>query len=217
MGSSRFEHQTKMGTDLQVPASTGVVGLVDGYQVYGESKMRAVLTGVGGTCGIDIEGKIRGQDTWVVLDSFVGPGSISDTDIGTWDFVRFNITTADGTGKLVVSAFFSGGGTAGSGTSNSFETIVTDLGTSPVATSSADILTFTSVDGTLDITGNSTTDTIDLSATGLAGSNVTSVNSLLGAVVLDPDDLDDALTTNKFVTQAQLDLIEDIVCSHLSK
>lgn len=47
----------------------------------------------------------------------------------------------------------------GGSASNSFETIVTPLGTSPVADGSTDTLTFSGGTG-LDITGNSTTDTI---------------------------------------------------------
>lgn len=46
-------------------------------------------------------------------------------------------------------------------TSNSFTTIQPDHGTSPVAVTSTDTLTLTSSDGSVNITGNSTTDTID--------------------------------------------------------
>lgn len=54
--------------------------------------------------------------------------------------------------------------TVAGGGGNSFETITTDQGTSPVADSSTDTLDLTSSDGSLDlISGNSTTDTIDFS------------------------------------------------------
>lgn len=46
-------------------------------------------------------------------------------------------------------------------TTNSFSTIQPDFGTSPVATSPTDTLTFTSSDGSVTITGNSATDTIN--------------------------------------------------------
>lgn len=49
----------------------------------------------------------------------------------------------------------------GGGASNSFTTIQTDAGTSPVADSSSDTITFTSSDSTVTITGDSTTDTIN--------------------------------------------------------
>ena len=48
----------------------------------------------------------------------------------------------------------------------SFATIQTPAGTSPVADSSADILSLTSTDSTVIITGNSTTDTINFSISG---------------------------------------------------
>lgn len=55
-----------------------------------------------------------------------------------------------------------GGG--GGGSSNSFTTIQTDAGTSPVATSSNDTLTLTSSDGSVIITGDSSSDEVDLQA-----------------------------------------------------
>lgn len=49
------------------------------------------------------------------------------------------------------------------GSINSFETITTPAGTSPVADSSTDVLTLTNADTNITITGNSTTDTINFS------------------------------------------------------
>ena len=43
-----------------------------------------------------------------------------------------------------------------------------------------------------------------------AGAPVLSVNTLIGAVVLDPDDLDDSLTTNKFTSQTEIDKLSGI-------
>lgn len=48
------------------------------------------------------------------------------------------------------------------GASATFKTIQTPSGTSPVATGPTDILTLTSSDNSITITGDSTTDTIDL-------------------------------------------------------
>jgi len=45
---------------------------------------------------------------------------------------------------------------------------------------------------------------------GSTGPSVTSVNTFTGDVVLDPDDLDDSLTTNKFVNQAQIDKLSSV-------
>lgn len=52
--------------------------------------------------------------------------------------------------------------TGGGSSSNSFSTIQTDTGTSPVASSPTDTLTLTSSDNSLGVDGDSTTDTIDL-------------------------------------------------------
>lgn len=51
----------------------------------------------------------------------------------------------------------------------SFKTVQTDLGTSPVATGPNDVLTLTSSDNSVTITGDFTTDTIDFQATGGGG------------------------------------------------
>jgi hypothetical protein len=59
--------------------------------------------------------------------------------------------------------------------SNSFTTITTDAGTSPVADSDTDTLTLTSSDASITITGNSTTDTVDLVVAG--GGDVTGPGS----------------------------------------
>ena len=54
-------------------------------------------------------------------------------------------------------------GSGGSGGGDSFTTIQTPNGTSPVAESSADTLSLTSSDNSVVITGNSTTDTVNFS------------------------------------------------------
>jgi hypothetical protein len=56
-----------------------------------------------------------------------------------------------------------------SSSGNSFTTFQTPAGTSPVADSSSDVLTFTSSDGSVTITGNASTDTIDLVAVASGG------------------------------------------------
>lgn len=56
--------------------------------------------------------------------------------------------------------------------SSSFKTISTPSGSSPVATSPTDTLTLTSSDGSLSITGNSGTDTINITNTGVIDSTM---------------------------------------------
>lgn len=54
--------------------------------------------------------------------------------------------------------------TGGGGGGSAFTTIQPDAGTAPVATTAADTLTLTSSDGSVTITGDSSTDTIDFAA-----------------------------------------------------
>lgn len=63
-------------------------------------------------------------------------------------------------------------------TIDSFKTIQTPLGTSPVATSPTDTLTLSSTGGDLNITGNSTTDTVnlDLTTTGVSAASYTNAS-----------------------------------------
>jgi hypothetical protein len=70
------------------------------------------------------------------------------------------------TTDIVLTLPSTSGALGGGGGVNSFTTIQPDLGTSPVATSGADTLTLTSSDNSIQITGDSTTDTIDLVAVG---------------------------------------------------
>lgn len=65
---------------------------------------------------------------------------------------------------------------------SSFTTIQTPAGSSPVAGSPNDVLTLISSDGSVLITGNALTDTIDIQAVGSGG--VSSLNSLTGALTL---------------------------------
>lgn len=63
-------------------------------------------------------------------------------------------------------------------TTNSFSTIQTPFGTSPTASSPTDTLTYTSADGSVVITGNALTDTIDFSVVGGSGSIVRAIFSI---------------------------------------
>lgn len=62
-----------------------------------------------------------------------------------------------------------GGSGGGGGSSDSFVTFQVPNGTDPVATSPTDVMTFTSSDNSVTITGDATTDTIDFVAVGGGG------------------------------------------------
>jgi hypothetical protein len=82
---------------------------------------------------------------------------------------------------LVWGFFGSGGGTGGP----SFGVIQTPFGTYPTASGSSDILTLTSSDGSIVITGTALTDTVDLKVSAGAGT-VSSVSNTDGTLSIFP-------------------------------
>lgn len=81
------------------------------------------------------------------------------------------VTLVGGTGITVTPAGQNITITA-TGAVNSFTTIQPDFGTAPVADSATDTLTLTSLDGTITVTGNASTDTIDLQVADLSRTTV---------------------------------------------
>ncbi len=79
-----------------------------------------------------------------------------------------NVTLKTGasTGNVVLTLPGESGTLSTAAGVSSFKIMQTPLGTSPTATGPTDTLTFTSSDGSVTITGNSTTDTIDLKSVG---------------------------------------------------
>lgn len=82
---------------------------------------------------------------------------------------------------LVWGFFGSGGGTGGP----AFGVIQTPFGTFPTASGSSDILTFTSSDGSILITGTALTDTVDLKVASGSGA-VSSVTNTDGTLSISP-------------------------------
>jgi len=162
--ADRRSHKQKFHKKITLDAGTGVKGEPRGYEVFGETNIRVTPVGVGGTNVIDIEARLLTETAWTSIGTVTG--TTSDTiDISTYDLVRFNQTTSDGNGEVIVSGFFNQvGSLAGTAAVVSFKTIQADAGTNPVADSPTDTLTLTSSDASITITGNSTTDTIDFAA-----------------------------------------------------
>ncbi len=90
--------------------------------------------------------------------------------------IQFQVTPTTSTQGTLTIQFLVGADQTitlgGPSLSDSFTTIQTDLGTYPQATSPTDTLTLTSSDNSISITGDSTTDTIDLIAVGGGGSTI---------------------------------------------
>jgi len=160
-GNRRKFGKDKLFTKIDHTATSGVVGDAE-YQVHGENALRVATTFTSsGT--LTIQGRIENSDTWDALGTLTSGGDTDEIDVGSYDYVRFNFTVAAGSsGEIAASGFFKGSSASGGGATNSFSTIQTDTGTSPVADSSTDTLTFTSSDDNIEIDGNSTTDTVDI-------------------------------------------------------
>ncbi len=95
---------SKFGTTITLPGTTGIKG--DEYEVFIENKIRFQAEGasVGGGNIVACEGKIRGSSTWTSLGTVTGTAS-AVVDISTYDYIRFNVTTASGTGSIIASGF----------------------------------------------------------------------------------------------------------------
>jgi hypothetical protein len=167
--ANKQTHLQKFHKIIALDGNTGVKGESVGYLIYGETTLRVTPVSVGGSNVIDIEGRLEGETTWTTAGSVTGTTS-GTMDISTYDYIRFNVTTSDGTGEVIVSGFFNQvGSLSGAAALVTFKTMQTDAGTSPVADSATDTLTFTSSDASVTITGDASTDTIDLVAVGGGG------------------------------------------------
>jgi len=155
-------HKDKFFTKIQHASSaSGVIGLPQ-YEVFGENILR-VVTDFTSSGILTIEAKIKHSETWENLGTLVADGDSEEFDIGSYDYIRFNFTTPSGSsGQVGVSGFFKGSATASRA---GFNLIQPDTGTAPVSDSTNSILNITSSDGSILVAGDSTTDTINLTAT----------------------------------------------------
>ena len=132
------------------------------------------LTVAGGT-GLSSVASATDTVTINLDNTTVGAGSYgSSSAVGTF--------TVDAQGRLTAASDVTIDGSAISN-NNAFTTINVPTGTDPEANAYNDTLNFTSADGTLTISGNSTTDTIDFSV------NLASVDSFVtGGTINSPSD-----------------------------
>ena len=158
--SNRKGSRNKLFAKITHTATSGVIGETE-YQVHGENALRVATTfTASGT--LTVQGRIEHSDAWDNLGTLTSGVDTDEIDIGSYDYVRFNFTVAAGSsGEIAASGFFKGS-SGSAGATTAFTIMQTDAGTSPVADSVTDTLTFTSSDASATITGNSTTDTIDI-------------------------------------------------------
>ena len=93
----------KHGTIISPNGTTGVKGTSE-YEIFAETRLRVETTGFGGTNILSIEARIRNSDNWNAL-STLGSNTAKTIDISVYDYLRYNITTADGLGQIVSSGF----------------------------------------------------------------------------------------------------------------
>jgi hypothetical protein len=87
-------------TDLNGTAGVKTVE----FPVFIEGRVRFQCEGVAVGNVIACEGRIRGATLWTSLATATGLAS-AVADTSTYDYIRFNVTTASGTGKCISSGF----------------------------------------------------------------------------------------------------------------
>lgn len=97
------KHNTK------VPLSNTITGIKGNlrFPVHIETKLRSIISGVGVTNVVLIQGTIEGSDDWTTITTVTGLSTGVVSDISTYDYIRYNVTVADGDGELISSAFLS--------------------------------------------------------------------------------------------------------------
>jgi hypothetical protein len=152
-------HKDKFFTKIEHDAVSGVVGQ-DQYEVWGEIILKVITTfATSGT--LTVQGRIHHSTTWEDIGTMTFGGDSDAFNISTYDYIRFNFTTQAGSsGEISASGFFKGSAGADSGAG--FGIFQPDFGSSPSADIANNILTLTSSDSSVIITGDSSKDTINL-------------------------------------------------------
>ena len=177
MGTGKKFNKDKRMLNFTHTAASGVVGETE-YEVFGEVKL-SVATDFTTSGTLTVQGRIKDSTAWQSVGTLSADGDFDTFDIDAYDYIRFNFTVQAGsTGEIVASGFFKA--SASTGSTSIFNTIQPDAGTNPVADSATDTLTITSSDGSVTITGNSTTDTIDFTGAGGVSKVGTPVNNEIG-------------------------------------
>jgi hypothetical protein len=97
--------ESKHASLVVIDGTIGVKGNAE-FKVHIENRLRVEISGVGVGNVIAIEARITNSSLWTSLASFTGlTGGL--VDISTYDFIRFNVTTASGTGTCISSGFIS--------------------------------------------------------------------------------------------------------------
>lgn len=105
--------EAKYNVTVLLNGSLGPAGGVNGQSCFAETKLRFEVNGVGPLSQIEVQGKLRNSANWYDIATI--PGAVTGTlDISTYDFIRYYVLVADGTGTLTASGYiFSQGDATG--------------------------------------------------------------------------------------------------------
>jgi hypothetical protein len=95
--------ESKHNATIALDGATGVKS--SEFPVFVESRVRFQCEGVGGTNVVACEGRIKGATLWTSLATCTGLAS-AVADVSTYDYIRFNVTTSDGSGGYCISSGF---------------------------------------------------------------------------------------------------------------
>jgi hypothetical protein len=120
--------EAKYNATIVLDGTTGIKGGSSGLSCFAETVLRFEVTGVGVTNAIDVQVKLRNSSNWYIIATITG--AVTGTlDVSTYDFIRYNVVTANGTGSLYASGYI---------LNNPSSSLLTDsqLRASPVVTTS---------------------------------------------------------------------------------
>ena len=162
----------------QVLTSTKDLGIFD---INDEDKVRIVVENAGSGNTIVVSGRITGQSSFVPLKTISG-SSNEVVNVSTYEEIKIECTVFSALSsagvKLLAASFKEAGGSAIESIGVPSGTDLTDI----------ELLTFTSDDGSVTITGDNADKSIDFSVA-IPNVPVTSVNSQTGDVLLDKYDI----------------------------
>jgi hypothetical protein len=165
--------------NIIVPVSSA--GVLDVYDISDETKLRIIVENAGVLNTVIVSGRIIGQTGFTELKTVVG-SSNTLVNISSYDHIKIECTVYESLNsspiKVIAASFSNAGGSA-------IESIDVPSGDD---LADVDKLIFSSSDGSVIITGNSTTNTVDFTVDPSVGA-VTSVNTQTGDVVLTKSDL----------------------------
>jgi hypothetical protein len=96
--------EAKYNISIPVTNNIGIMGNVNGQSCFVETKLRVEILGVGPTCEINVEGRTNSSKNWYVIATYTGP-AVAVVDISTYDYIRYTVTVADGTGIINGSGY----------------------------------------------------------------------------------------------------------------